>query len=133
MRVLRVTTGVLGKATRHLQSDNDTDDRQLLSEAQHAPLDLNLSAISSEKLRISGLVLNPISLLEHVVMSRTQWDNSSAHWPPSTFTFLFPPTLAALATAGEVAAPSHTQYVFFDSRPQTLLSSTLHPLLNAEK
>jgi hypothetical protein len=106
-----------------------TDDRQLLSEAQHAPLDLKLSAISSEKLKISGLVLNSISLFEHVVMSRTQWDNSSAHWPPSTFT----PTLAALATASEVAAPSHTQYVFFDSRAQTLLSSTLHPLLNAEK
>ena len=110
-----------------------TDDRQLLSEARHALLDLKLSAISSEKPRISGLVLNPIPLLEHVVMSRTLWGDSSAHWPPSTFTFLSPPTLAALATAGEVAAPSHTQYVFFDSLPQTLLSSTLYPFLNAEK
>jgi hypothetical protein len=105
----------------------------VLSEVHHAPLDLKMSAISSEKLKISGLVLNPISLIEHVVMSRTLWGESSAHWPPSTFTFLFPPTLAALATAGEVAAPSHTQYVFFDSRPQTLLFSILHPLLNTEK
>jgi hypothetical protein len=110
-----------------------TDDRQSLSEAQHAPLDVKSSAISSEKLKIPGLVLNPISLIEHMVMSRTLWGDSSAHWPPSTFTFLSPSTLAALATAGEGAAPSHTQYVFFDSRPQTLLSSTLHPLLNAEK
>jgi hypothetical protein len=109
------------------------DDRQLLSKAQHAPLDLKLSAISLEKLRTSGLVLYPISLLEHVVMSRTLWGDSTAHWPPSTFTFLFPPALVAPATAGEVAAPSNTQYVFFDSRPHTLLSSTLHPLLNAEK
>jgi hypothetical protein len=110
-----------------------TDDRQVLSEVQHAPLDLKLSAISSEKLKIAGLVLNPISLLERVVTSRTLWGDWSAHWSPSTFTFLFPPTLAALATTSEVAAPSHTQYVFFDSLPQTLLSSILHPLLNAEK
>ena len=133
MRVLRVTTGVLGKRPGIFKVVTITDDQQVLSEVQHVPLDLKLSAISSEKLKISGLVLNPISLLERVVMSRTLWGGSSAHWPPSTFTFLFPPTLAAVATAGEVAMPSHTQYVFFDSRPQILLSSTLHPLLNTEK
>jgi hypothetical protein len=48
-----------------------SDDWKLLSEAQHAPLDLNLIAKSSQKLRIPDLVLNPIPLDKHVVMSRT--------------------------------------------------------------